>query len=188
MTTLTNLIETTIDSTQIFKGNFMTVMCDTVELPDGKHALREYIKHSGASCIIAITHNNEIILEHQYRHSVKKVMLELPAGKLEVLEAPLDCARREFVEETGYTAKNWVELGTCLPCIGYSSEKIIYFLATELISGATKLDDGEFVDTITMPFNQFIDMIYNGEIDDSKTLAGIMLYLGFLKKNNKPDR
>ena len=144
MTNIHNLVETTIESSEIFRGNFMKVKCDTVRLPDGKKAMREYINHSGATCIIAITNNNEIILEYQYRYPVSKVMLELPAGKLEKDEAPLICAQREFKEETGYSASKWVKLGTCLPCIGYSTEKIIYFLATELSSGEPHLDDGEF--------------------------------------------
>ncbi len=184
MTHTDHLIEKTIESKEIFNGNFIKVKCDTVQLPNGKNAMREYITHSGATCIIAITDNNEIILEYQYRYPVAKIILELPAGKLEINESPLLCAQREFKEETGYTALNWIELGTCLPCIGYSTEKIIYFLATDLTSGNTKLDDGEFLETTIMPFNTLMEMAYNGEIEDSKTLSGIMLYLGYLNKIN----
>jgi ADP-ribose pyrophosphatase len=110
-------------------------------------------------------------------------MLELPAGKLEPQELPLICAKRELEEETGYTAKNWIELGTCLPCIGYSTEKIVYFLATELTQGSANLDDGEFLETISMPLDEFMLMVYNGEVTDSKTLSGMILYLGYLHKN-----
>jgi ADP-ribose pyrophosphatase len=178
-----NLIEKTIESQQLFCGNFIKVMRDTIELPNGKSATREYITHSGATCIIALTNNNDIILEYQYRHPVGKIMLELPAGKLEAQESPLDCAKRELKEETGYTANNWIALGTCLPCIGYSTEKIIYFLATELTKGDPNPDDGEFLETISMPLKEFMDMIYNGDISDSKTLSGMMLYLGHINKN-----
>jgi ADP-ribose pyrophosphatase len=179
-----NLTEKTINSKELFRGLFMQVMHDTVELPDGKIASREYIKHNGAVAIIAITDDNHIVIERQYRHPVGQIMLELPAGKLDKGEEnnPIEAAKRELLEETGYTATNWIELTTCLPCIGYSSEKITYFLATGLVAGTPKLDEGEFVETFTIPFSEFLNMAYNGEITDSKTLAGIMLYQGHLIK------
>jgi ADP-ribose pyrophosphatase len=178
------LVEKLLSSKKLFKGSFFEVTHDTVELPDGKTASREYIIHNGAVAIIAITNDNNIIIERQYRHPVRQIMLEIPAGKLEIDENPLEAAKRELSEETGFTAKAWIELGTCLPCIGYSSEKITYYLATELNSGSTNLDDGEFVETLTMPFNEFLDMVYNGEVTDTKTIAGIMLYQGYLRKNS----
>ena len=180
-----NLVEKSLTSKELFRGMFMQVMHDTVELPDGKIASREYIRHNGAVAIIAITKNNEIVIERQYRHPVGQIMLELPAGKLDKgeQEHPLKAAQRELHEETGYTADNWVELATCLPCIGYSSEKITYYLATALTAGPAKLDEGEFVETFTVPVEEFMAMAYNGEVTDSKTLAGLMLYQGYLLKH-----
>ncbi len=184
------LVEKLLSSKKLFKGSFFEVTHDIVKLPDGKITSREYIIHNGAVAIIAITNDNNIIIERQYRHPVRQIMLEIPAGKLEADENPLEAAKRELSEETGYTASDWLELGTCLPCIGYSNEKITYYLAMELNSGSTNLDEGEFVETLTMPFNKFLDMVYNGEVTDTKTIAGIMLYQGYLQKTlaNKTQR
>lgn len=180
-----NLIEKPLTSKQLFKGMFMQLMHDTVELPDGTTGVREYIKHGGAVAIIAITHDNQIVIERQYRHPVAEIMLEIPAGKLEHNEEQLEAAKRELQEETGYHTTKWERLGHCLPCIGYSSEQIIYYLAKDVIAGPTKLDVGEFVETFTVPFDEFVEMAYNGEVTDSKTLAGIMLYQGYLLKQSR---
>ncbi len=174
------LEETLIDSIQIASGKWIQITHDTVKLPNGQTAFREYIKHSGASAIIAITENNQIVLEYQYRHPVESIMLEIPAGKLDHKEDPLNAAKRELLEETGYSAKNWLQLGSCFPCIGYSTEKIIYYLALDLVAGTQKLDEGEFLETILMDVDKCFDMAYRGEITDSKTLAGLMLYQGYL--------
>ncbi len=180
-----NLIEKLISSKQLFNGMFMRLMHDKVELPDGSEGVREYILHNGAVAIIAITKDNHIVLERQYRHPVKQIMLEIPAGKLEPAEIELNAAKRELKEETGYSTDSWIRLGHCLPCIGYSNEKIIYYLAQNVVPGKAMLDIGEFVETFTIPFNEFVDMAHNGEITDSKTLAGLMLYLGYLNKQSK---
>ena len=178
-----NISETLVESKNIFNGDFLRVMNDTIKLPDGKLATREWVKFGRASAIIVITGNNEIILERQYRHPVGKIMIEIPAGKTEAHENPLDSARRELLEETGYSAKTWIELGTCFPCIGYSNEAITYFLAKDLTSGQATLDDGEFLEVFKLPFTECMDMVYSNQINDSKTLSGLVLYQGYLLKN-----
>lgn len=178
------LIETLVTSKKVFSGQFIQVINDTIKLPDGKLATREWVKHGGAVAIIAITENNEIILERQYRHPVQQIMLEIPAGKLEVNEDPLEAAKREMLEETGYSAQTWTELGTCLACIGYSNEQITYYLATDLSLGKQSLDDGEFLEVITLPIAKCMEYAYTNQLTDSKTLAGLMLYQGYLSSKS----
>ncbi len=179
-------MEKLLKSELLFTGKFLKVVCDHVVLPDNSLAAREYINHNGAVAIIALTADNKIVVERQYRNSVKQVMLEIPAGKLEPNEKTLEAAQRELLEETGYSSTEWIKLGHCFPCIGYSSEKIDYYLAKNITLGKANLDVGEFLETFTIDFNQFVTMAYNGEITDSKTLSGIMLYQGYLQKTSIP--
>jgi ADP-ribose pyrophosphatase len=178
-----NIIEELIESNNIFNGDFLRVMNDKIKLPDNTITTREWVKFGRASAIIAINDNNEIILEHQYRHPVSRIMIEIPAGKTENDESPLVSAKRELLEETGYSANDWVELGTCLPSIGYSNEEITYFLAKKLTLGQQNLDAGEFLEVFTVHIDECINAIYNNEITDSKTITGLMLYQGYLQNN-----
>jgi ADP-ribose pyrophosphatase len=178
-----HLIEKTITSEQVFAGNFMRVYRDSVELPNGKTSTREYIRHSGAVAILALDDENNLIMERQYRHPVGRVVYEIPAGKLDPNEDELSCGRRELVEETGYVAKEWILLGECLPCIGYSSERIVYYLARDLAYTEQNLDDGEFLDVIKQPLTEVMNLAYTGQIPDSKTLAGLMLLQGHLNRD-----
>lgn len=169
-----------IESSTVFSGKFLKIIRDKIQYPDNSIFVYEYIKHPGATAIIAITDNNEIILERQFRHSVELEMIEIPAGKIDDNEAELDAAIRELREETGYSAKNWTKLGECLPCIGYSNEKISYYLAENLSAGKKQLDNGEFIETFTLPIEECFKLAYSGKITDSKTLSGLMLYKGYI--------
>jgi len=182
-----NLYEKQLHSEKVFSGDFIELYRDTVELPNHKQATREYFKHSGAACIIALNAQDEVIIEYQYRYPVGEVMLELPAGKIDKGETALACAKRELHEETGYEASEWISLGECLPCIAYSTEVISYFLARDLIKKQQQLDDGEFIEVATMKMTDLIQKAYVGEIKDSKTLSGIMLYLGYIARTAKLD-
>ncbi len=177
-----HLIEKPIATEQIFQGNYMQLHRDTVELPDGKLATREYIRHSGAVAILAVDKDNKLVMERQYRHPVAKVIYEIPAGKLNPHEDELCCGRRELVEETGYVALNWQLLGECLPCVGYSSERIVYYLATDLSFTEQNLDDGEFLEVVLEPLENIFALAFSGKIVDSKTLAGLMLLYGHLQR------
>lgn len=178
-----HLIETAISSITSFHGSFLQVMQDVVQLPTGQHAIREYIKHPGAVAILALDSNNNLLMERQYRYSVRQIIYEIPAGKLDPDEDELSCGQRELLEETGYQAQNWVRLGECLPCVGYSNEKIIYYLATKLNYKQQQLDAGEFLEVVKQPFSEVYTMAIQGQITDSKTLCGLMLLYGYLHQH-----
>lgn len=177
-----HLIETTISSKQSFQGSFMQVMHDVVQLPDGSHSIREYIQHPGAVAVLAMDDDKNLIMERQYRYCVRQVIYEIPAGKLDPDEDELTCGKRELLEETGYEAKEWIKLGECLPCIGYSNERIIYYLAKGLTYSGQKLDVGEFLEVVKQPLEEIYEMAISGQIPDSKTLSGLMLLYGYQKK------
>lgn len=177
-----HLIEKQISSQQIFAGNFMKVMRDVVELPDGKQSQREYIKHSGAVAIFALDKDNNIVMERQYRTPVSQIMIEVPAGKLDAGEDHLTCGKRELLEETGYISDEWDYLGEILPCIGYSTEKIIFYVARNVEFTEAKLDEGEFLEVYKQPLAELMDDVYNGKITDGKTLAGLLLLNGYLMR------
>lgn len=177
------LIEHTISSTQIAQGKWIKVIHDTVSLPDGSTSYREYLPHEGAVAIIAMDEQDNVIIEYQYRYPVAKVMLEIPAGKFDPNEDDLTCGKRELLEETGYLAQEWIHLGDNLPCIGYSSEKITYFLAKGLTLDKQNLDVGEFLIVDKKPFSELMQMVFAGEIKDGKTMIGLTLAYGYLQKN-----
>lgn len=165
------LEEKTIHSEELTRSSFLRIVRDTVSLPDGGQAYREYCIHPGAAVIMAILDNGQLVLERQYRHPVKQVMIEFPAGKLNAGEPSLECACRELKEETGFQARRWAYAGAIYPCIGYSDEKIDIWLATDLIAGDSHLDAGEFVEVFTAPPEQLGQWALDGTITDGKTLA-----------------
>ena len=140
------LVERQQTSEEIFDGKVLHVFKDNVELPNGGSAVREVVRHIGAVCIVPVKDDGNIILERQFRYVTGQVLTEIPAGKLDFTdEVPLDAAKRELKEETGYTAENWTELGIFYPTPAYSDEKITMFLATGLTGGEQKLDKDEFL-------------------------------------------
>lgn len=178
-----HLIEKPLKSEQIFHGNFIQVYRDSVELPNGKIATREYLRHSGAVAILALDKDKNLIGERQYRHPVGQVLYEIPAGKLDAHEDELSCGRRELAEETGYVAQEWIFLGECLPCIGYSNERIVFYLAKDVVFTEQNLDDGEFLEVVKEPLDEVFHRAFTGQIKDSKSLSGLMLLYGYMQKH-----
>lgn len=172
MSDVNALIETCLCSELVFEGGFLKVQRELVCLPNGETSQREFILHPGAVVILAIDTDGMIIFERQYRHPLKRVFLELPAGKLDLDEQPLEAARRELLEETGCSAKSWERLGEIHPCIGYSDEVIHVYLATEAIRIAPQqLDDNEFLELVRLSTVEAIDKVWSGEITDAKTIS-----------------
>ena len=170
-----HLQERQIEGAQVYQGKLLDVRCDRVRLPDGHESTREYILHQGAAVIIPVLDNGDLVFERQYRYPLGKVMLELPAGKIDPGEEPLETAMRELREETGYDAREWRYLGVMHPCVGYSNERIEIFLAQGLVQEAQQdLDHGEFLDVITMSLDEALLAVQTGEISDAKTIVCLL--------------
>lgn len=169
-----DLTEHFVSGEQVFDGKLLKVHRDVVRLPDGGESAREYIRHPGAVAIVALFEDARVLLERQYRYPQRRHFVEIPAGKLEPNEPHLETAKRELLEETGYSAGEWTRLGVVHTAIAYTDESIEIFLAKRLSPGTAKLDHGEFLETLTVPFAEAIAMIRDGRISDVKTVAALL--------------
>lgn len=169
-----HLREHALQQDTVFSGSFLKVQRDTVRLPDGKTATREFIRHPGAVMIVPLLDDGRLLLERQFRYPMGRVMLEFPAGKLDAGEAPLHCAQRELLEETGYHAREWVHAGVLHNAIAYSDEGIAIFFARGLSAGKQSLDEGEFLDLVTHSVDELDALSEQGELTDAKTLIGLL--------------
>lgn len=167
-----DLKETKLDSTVAYDGDFLKVQRDTVRLPDGKTSLREYIKHPGAVVVLPVFNDGTVLLERQFRYPPDRIFIEFPAGKIDPNENPLDCAKRELQEETGYTARDWKFVCTIHNAIAYSDEHLDIYLARDLIAGERKLDDGEFLEVFQASVEDMLAWVREGKITDVKTVIG----------------
>ena len=165
------LAETFVSGEDVFKGKLLHVVRDTITLPNGRAGTREYIKHPGAACIVAEFEDGKLLLERQYRYPMGKVMIEFPAGKLDLGENPLVAAQRELKEETGYWARSWHTLGHMHPLIAYADEIIHIFHANGLVQGDAKLDQDEFLQLFAATPEAITAMIADNRISDGKTIV-----------------
>lgn len=168
-----HLVETRIDSQAVFDGKLLHVRRDTVRLPDGGTATREFIVHPGAVLVVPVLADGRYVLERQFRYPLGRVFLEFPAGKLDPGESTLDTAKRELVEEAGYTAREWTCLGVIHPVISYSSEFIELWLAEHLTHVGNRLDAGEFLELVTLSHAELLAAFDRGEVTDAKTVAAL---------------
>lgn len=175
-----HLIEQRLGGRVLLEGGFLQVHRDDVRLPDGSAATREYIRHGGAVAVVPLLDEGpdpRLVLVRQFRHPVAKVLLEIPAGKLEPGEAQLACAVRELAEETGYAAAEWAFGGEIHNAAAYSTESIWIWLARGLVPGAARPDAGEFVETVTMRLSELEALFLAGELPDVKTQLALFWLL-----------
>ena len=167
--------EATINSKCFFEGKILRLRVDEVQLEGGKLGKREIVEHPGAVAIVAITHDKMVLLVTQFRKPMEKDLIEIPAGKLEKNETPLGCAKRELLEETGYVANNWRELFAIYTSPGFSNEKVIIYLATEVVKTLDNPMDSEEIASIDLiSVSEALKLIESKKIVDGKTVAGIL--------------
>jgi ADP-ribose pyrophosphatase len=169
-----DLTERPISGELVYDGKLLQVRRDKVRLPDGATAEREYIRHPGAVVIIALLETGELLMERQFRYPLGRDMIELPAGKIDPGEPPLDTAKRELLEETGYSASEWRHLATIHLAIGYSDEHIEIFLARQLTRSEAKLDAEEFLEVFALSLASALEWVREGRITDAKTLSALL--------------
>ncbi|MFV9510754.1 NUDIX hydrolase [Tepidibacillus sp. LV47] len=166
-------VEKTIESKQIFDGKIIKVFVDTVELPNGKQATREIVRHPGAVGILAVTKKNRVLMVKQYRKPMDQILYEIPAGKLEPGEDPKSCAIRELKEETGYVATNMSLFTKFYTSPGFADELIHLFYADGIEAGEATPDEDEFVELVELTLDESMEMIEKGKIVDAKTIIAI---------------
>jgi len=169
-----HLREHTRHSEQVWRGHFLDVRRDTVALPDGRTATREYILHPGAVVVVPLLDDGRRVMERQWRHPMGRVMLEFPAGKLDAGEAPLACGLRELREETGYRAAEWARAGILHNAIAYSNEGIEIWFARGLVRGERQLDAGEFLDVVAVTPEALDAGVRDGSVTDAKTQVALL--------------
>ncbi|WP_208622008.1 NUDIX domain-containing protein [Bordetella genomosp. 12] len=171
-----HLAEIPQSSELVYDGSFLKVRRDMVRLPNARVVSREYVVHPGAVVVIPLFDDGRVLLERQFRYPVERVMTEFPAGKLDPGEDPLACAKRELLEETGYTAAQWARAGALHLAIAYSTEIIHIYFARGLSAGERRLDEDEFLDVRTEALPALLAACQRGEVTDAKTLT-CMLWL-----------
>lgn len=169
----------------LFAGRIFRVEKKLVEIESGAIQERELVYHNGGSCVLAINDDQKICLVKQYRIAVEDFLYELPAGKLEAGEEPEDCARRELLEECGWETDDLRFLAKVHPTPGYCSEPINIYWTRTVREATQKLDDGEFLEVLQLPFAEAVDMALEGKITDSKTLVGILKAAALLAQETK---
>lgn len=167
------LLEKTLSSALIFDGVLLKVYRDEVGLADGGQSVREFVHHPGGVAVVALDAEGNVCLERQFRYPYRKIVTEIPAGKLEPGEDPFDAIRRELKEEIGAEAGRWDALGSIMPSVGYTDEMIYLFLARDLTFGERHLDRDEFLEPFKMPFDEALAQAADGRLNDAKTLSAL---------------
>jgi ADP-ribose pyrophosphatase len=178
-----NLIEKRLSSHQLLDGAMLKAYRDTVELPDGRESVREWVKHPGASAVVPLFDDGSTILLRQFRYAPGREFIEVPAGKIDQEgESPQEVASRELMEEAGYAAGRMTRIGETYPCIGYSNEVIYLFLAEDLEERRGDTEHDEFVEPFRVPLSEAVRMARAGEILDAKSVVAILRADAYLEE------
>ncbi|MDA0734995.1 MAG: NUDIX hydrolase [Chloroflexi bacterium] len=178
-----SLREITLESKTMFQGKILNLRVDTVRLPNGRVATREVAEHSNSVCIVPIDHNGDVVLVRQYRTPVKGALLELPAGGVEEGEVSEETVQRELQEEIGYRAGKLQHLSNFWLAPGWCDEYMHTYLATDLIESKLVGDDDENIVVERVSLDRALELIGNGEIEDVKSIAGLLLAMRVLRDN-----
>ena len=169
------LREKRLSTEEIFNGRILHVIKDRILLPNGKEGSREVVRHIGAVAMIPVDIDGCAVVERQFRYPIDQVITEIPAGKLDYKgEDHLEAAKRELMEETGYTGDEWTELGLFYPAAAYTDEKIMMYLVRGLHQGSRKLDEDEFINVVKVPLKDLVTDVMAGRITDAKTQIAIL--------------
>jgi ADP-ribose diphosphatase len=166
----------------LYEGRVFKLLRENVTLNNGVTVDLDIIRHPGASAMIPLSGNDNVILIKQYRHAIGDFIWEIPAGTLDPNETPFECAKRELIEEIGFSANTWRKLGEITPVPGYSNERIHMFLAADLVPAEQDLDKDEVLDVHEVPLGKAVEMIHEGEIQDSKTISGLFMATNWLRE------
>ncbi|MEX0778649.1 MAG: NUDIX hydrolase [Balneolales bacterium] len=177
------LVERRIRSEKIYSGELLHVYKDTVKLPNGKESTREWIKHPGASAVLPVFENGDVMLIKQFRYPLSQIFYEVPAGKIDQGEPPGVTSWRELEEETGLVCENMAYAGHFHPAIGFSDEVIYLYVAWGLRETIQNVDSDEFVQLVRMPFREALAMMESGDITDGKTMACIFRAMNWWREN-----
>lgn len=166
--------EVTIDSHVDFRGRLLTVRTDRVRLPDGSETNREIVEHRGAVAIVALDSDGNVLLVRQFRKPAERALLEIPAGTLEAGEEPLECARRELIEETGHRAATMERICGFYTAPGYCTEFLHVFVAHDLTPASAEADADERIEVVRLPLPRCLRLVRSGEIRDAKSIVGLL--------------
>ena len=166
-----------LDRELVYKGSIIDFYKDTVQVPNGNIVKWDFIKHQGAAAVVPVTADGKLLMVRQYRNALDRYTLEIPAGGLNGPEEPtMEAAARELEEETGCHAGKMEWLITIRTTVAFCNEKIDIYVATDLTPGSQHLDEDEFVDVEEYTLDELCQMIYEGKLQDAKTVAAIMAY------------
>ncbi len=156
------------------RGAFLEMVTEEVDLPNGKTASLDIIRHPGAAAVVPFLDENTVVLIRQYRYAAGGEIYEVPAGKLEHGEEPHVCAARELEEETGHRAARIEPLGSILTTPGFTDERIHLFSAFDLEATQTRLDEDEIIETVIMSLDEALALVWSGELDDAKSALALL--------------